>query len=191
MTITTGTPNLKDHGSRMLTNAVDAVKKRVDLPVHVQLTPSEKVYLEQLYTSGADTIGIHVECFDKDVMKKVCPGKLGFDYRAALKEAVKIFGENQVSSIIIAGLGEDPKLMKSGFEDLASLGVIPYLVPFRPLPGALLENRLPPDPGYMKRLYIDLAHAIRASGLHIDKHRAGCVRCGACSAIDLAMDVTG
>ncbi len=191
MTVTTGTPDLRDHGSGMLSNAVAAVKKNVDLPVHVQLTPPDRRGLERLHSSGADTIGIHVESFDKEVLKRVCPGKLGFDYRGALKSAVEIFGENQVSTIVIAGLGEDPKLMKPGFVELTSLGVIPFLVPFRPLQGALLENHLPPDPDYMKKVYIDLAHAIHESGLQMNRHRAGCVRCGACSAIDLAMDELG
>ncbi|GBE18086.1 radical SAM superfamily protein [archaeon BMS3Abin16] len=188
MTITTGTPNLRDHGSNMLASAVAAVKKNVDFPVHVQLTPPDRRGLERLHKSGADTIGIHVESFDKEVLKTVCPGKLGFDYTGAFKEAVEVFGENQVSSIVIAGLGEDPKLMKTGFEELASIGVIPFLVPFRPLPGSLLENRQPPKPGYMKKLYIDLAHVMHESGLRMDRHRAGCVKCGACSAVDLAMD---
>ena len=130
-----------------------------------------------------------MESFDKNVLKAICPGKLGFDYIGALKNAVKIFGENQVSSFVLGGLGEDPTSMKAGFEELASLGVIPFLVPFRPLPGAALQNRPPPEPDYMKELYIDLAHSLKRYGLDIEKNLAGCVRCGACSAIDVAMDV--
>ena len=188
LAITTGTPDLKDHGTWIMAEAVRSLKEHLDLPIHVQLTPLSRENLELLFDSGADTIGIHVETFDQNVLRKICPGKAGFNYIDALRNAVSLFGENQVSSFVLGGLGEELAKMKSGFEEMASLGVIPYLVPFRPLPGALLERRPPPEPGYMRDLYIDLADALTRYGLDLKKNVAGCVRCGACSAIDVALE---
>jgi radical SAM protein (TIGR04043 family) len=187
ITITTGTPNLHDYGAGMLAEAVRYLKENSDIPVHVQLTPAHNSHLELLYNAGADTIGIHVESFDRQVMKRVCPGKAELDYKETLEWAVKLFGENQVSSFIIGGLGETSMSMKEGFEDLAALGVIPFLVPFRPLPGAKLQNHTPPKPTYMRDLYVQLARVLVKHGVDIEKNRAGCVRCGACSAIDVAL----
>lgn len=191
LTITTGTPNLRDHGAAMISETVTQIKDNFNIPIHVQLTPPDKKYLETLHASGADTIGLHVESFDKKVLKNVCPGKLGFDYIGTLNNAVKIFGENQVSSFVLGGLGEDPAIMNAGFEEVASIGVIPFLVPFRPLPGAALQDRSPPEPEYMKALYIDLTHSLKKYGIDIEKNLAGCVKCGACSAIDVAMNAIG
>jgi radical SAM protein (TIGR04043 family) len=186
LTITSGTPNLRDHGAGMIASVVSHLKDYLDIPIHVQLTPPQKEQIQVLYDAGADTVGIHLESFDKKVLNEVCPGKLGFDYRGALKNAVNLFGENQVSSFILGGLGEDPGTMYVGFEELASIGVIPFLVPFRPLPGSKLQNRLPPEPFYMKELYIELADVLKEYGIDVKKNLAGCVRCGACSAIDVA-----
>jgi radical SAM protein (TIGR04043 family) len=188
LTITTGIPNLRDHGTGMIASVVSHLKDCFDIPIHVQLTPPQKEQIEVLYNAGADTIGLHVESFDRKVLKQVCPAKFGFDYPEALKNAVDIFGVNQVSSFVLGGLGEDPVTLDVGFEKLASLGVIPFLVPFRPLPGAALQDRQPPEPFYMEELYITLADALKTYGIDIKKNLAGCVRCGACSAIDVAMD---
>jgi radical SAM protein (TIGR04043 family) len=187
MTITTGTPNYIDQGASLLSEAAKAVKDENLFPIHVQLTPPGKEHIERLFESGVDTIGIHIESFDRNVTENVCPGKTGYDYKRSLKWAVEVFGENQVSSFVIGGLGEDPKVTVDGFEELASMGVLPFLVPFRPLPGSPFESKQPPSPVYMRDLYLKLADSIKRYGLDPEKNRAGCVKCGACSAIDVAL----
>lgn len=189
MVITTGTPNTRDHGARMLARAVEHLKSLCNIPVHVQLTPPSGRYLDLLHRAGADTIGIHMESFDSSVMRRVCPGKSGLDYGSALEYAAGLFGDGQVSSFILGGLGEAQETMKEGFEALATMGVIPFLVPFRPLPGSAMEHHPPPDPSYMAGLYLELADILIKYGLDISGHRAGCVRCGACSAIDTALEM--
>jgi radical SAM protein (TIGR04043 family) len=191
ITLTTGTPNLREHGVGMIIETVQHMKTHFDLPIHVQLTPPGRGQLEHLFKSGVDTIGIHMETFDNEVFKKVCPGKSGFDYMDSLSYSAQLFGENQVSSFILGGLGEDPGLMKNGFEELASKGVIPFLIPFRPLPDSLLKDNPTPVPGYMRKLYLDLSDALDCYGVDITKNLAGCVRCGACSAIDVAVEKGG
>ncbi len=175
----------------MLAEAVKALKEVVELPIHVQLTPPGKQNLELLYTSGADTIGIHIETFAPSVLEKICPGKRDLDYSKTLKYAVEIFGESQVSSFILGGLGEDQKTTLKGFEEFCTMGVIPFLVPFRPLPGSLMKDFQLPQPDYLIKLYKELADKLKNSGLDITRNRAGCVRCGACSCIDEAIKTLG
>jgi len=188
VTITTGTPNTRDHGARMLGEAAALLKENFDLPVHVQLTPPGERSLELLHDSGVDTIGIHMECLDPAVMQRMCPGKHGLDYDSSLRAAVTLFGEEQVSSYVLAGLGERGELMRPGFEKLAALGVVPFLVPFRPLPGSELADHSPPQPAYLAMLYAELAEVLREQGVDPKRNRAGCVRCGACSALDKALE---
>jgi radical SAM protein (TIGR04043 family) len=186
-TLTSGAPNLREHGARMLAEIVRALKENFSLPVHVQISTPTLDSLELLHKSGSDTVGIHIETFDKGVVERVCPGKKDFDFAGAFRQSVDLFGEGQVSSFVLGGLGEEQEVTKRGFEKLAELGVIPFLVPFRPLPGSRMQSHPAPDPLYMRGLYVELAQVMKGYGVKISGNRAGCVRCGACSAIDVAM----
>ncbi|HKZ93718.1 MAG TPA: MSMEG_0568 family radical SAM protein [Candidatus Bathyarchaeia archaeon] len=186
VTLTTGTPaNSSDRGASHLVEATHAVKKRLNLPVHVQLEPcGDKGPLERLFDAGVDTVGIHIEAFDRKVLSEVCPAKSDIKaYFNAWKKAVDLFGEGQVSTFVIAGLGESDESILTGAEKAARIGVVPYLLPLRPIPGTIFENIIPPDSARMTRLYRGVAETLRKVGLDPRKSKAGCVRCNACSAL--------
>ncbi len=109
-----------------------------------------------------------MESFDFDVLPKVAPFKARIgqaEYVRAWKKAVELFGPNQVSSFLIVGLGESEESVIMGAEFLADLGVYPFIVPFRPIPGSLMEAVRPPDPQKMVRIYETVAE-------HLKKERA-------------------
>ncbi len=174
---------------RYLARCAAAVKASAGLPIHVQFLPPEDLSLiDLLKDAGVDTAGIHVESFDPETLTRVAPAKarIGMDrYEAAWKRAVELFGPNQVSSFLIAGLGEPAASIVSGSETLADLGVYPYVVPLRPIPGSRMEDRLPPPAARMAEIYRAVARVLRRKGLSAGACRAGCVRCGACSALPL------
>lgn len=186
ITLTTGTPGTMDRGAKLLAEATKELKRHYQVPVHVQLEPPKNGYLEVLADVGVDTVGIHVENFDRKVLNSVCPGKakVSFEeYKAAWKEAVDFFGEAQVSTYIIAGLGEDDQSLLEGVEMVANLGVIPFLVPFRPILGTEFEKRDPPSSNRMINLYRRVARILSEYNLDPSRNLAGCVRCGACSSV--------
>jgi len=187
ITLTTGTTETPDRGSKLLTEIVKEVKARREIPIHVQVEPPKSnLYLDMLANADIDTIGIHIESFDPVVLKEVCPGKAETKlerYFEAWKHSVELFGENQVSSFIMAGLGESDDSILKGATKLAEIGVIPYLVPLRPLVGTEFENRLPPEPSRMISLYKRITEILETYGVNPAKNKAGCVRCGCCSAI--------
>jgi len=191
ITLTTGTTETPDRGSKLIAEIVKEVKATREIPIHVQVEPPKSNrYLDILADAGADTIGIHIESFDPMVLKEVCPGKAETSleqYFKAWKHSVELFGEHQVSSFIIAGLGESDDSILKGAAKLAEVGVIPYLVPLRPIVGTEFENKLPPNPSRMISLYKRLAEILNAYGVHPLKNKAGCVRCGCCSAIKEAL----
>jgi biotin synthase-related radical SAM superfamily protein len=164
-----------------------AIKKATGLPIHVQFCPPSNMEgLYELRDAGVDTVGIHIESFDFETLSQVAPAKaaMGFErFEKAWKMAVEIFGPNQVSSFLIAGLGEKRDSIIWGSQFLADLGVYPFVVPLRPIPGSLMENHLPPDPEEMKRIYEEVACILKRKGLSASRSLAGCVRCGACSAL--------
>ncbi len=187
ITLTTGTPASPDRGSKYLANIVRNVKEHHRIPIHVQVEPPKtNAYLDMLADSRADTVGIHIESFDQRIFEEACPGKAKTKvkrYFEAWKYSVELFGENQVSSFIIAGLGESDESILTGAEELARIGVVPYLVPFRPIAGTAFEDRFPPNINRMVLLYQRLDKILETYGVYPSKNKAGCVRCGACSVI--------
>ncbi len=170
-----------------LARCAAAIKSVVDLPVQVQFSPPPDIGLmTELKAAGVDSVGIHIECFDAHTLERVAPAKarIGFKrYEAVWRRAVSLFGPNQVSSFLIAGLGEPPGSIVRGSETLADLGVYPFVVPFRPIPGSRMQHRLPPPPSVMKPVYEAVSELLVQKGLSQAACRAGCVRCGACSAL--------
>jgi len=185
VTLTTGTLASPDKGAVILAEATHRIKKDTGLPVHVQLEPpADLKYIELLHKAEADTIGIHVESFDPEVRSRVCPTKPTMDsFVSAWEMAVDLFGAGQVSSMIIAGLGESDESIIQGAEILANMGVVPLLVPLRPIIGTPLGNARPPSPKRMIELYKRLGEILRTSKGNVLENKAGCVRCGGCSAL--------
>ncbi len=185
--LTTGTVQPPGKEISYLIPSASAIKRATGLPIHAQFCPPSSMDgLYELKDAGVDTVGIHIESLDFETLSRVAPAKaaMGFDrYEKAWKMAVKIFGPNQVSSFLIVGLGENKDSIIRGSKFLADLGVYPFVVPLRPIPGSLMEDDLPPDPEEMRRIYEEVASILKRKGLSASQSLAGCVRCGACSAL--------
>lgn len=186
ITITTGTQKDRKEELFMLAEAGEWAKKG-GLDVHIQFAPVEDLsLLNLLKEKRADTAGIHIETFDPEVLKKISPWKAEAGLKLYIKnweKAVETFGRGQVESFLIIGLGESLKKTMEGVRLLCSIGVVPYPVPFRPLPGTPLYRKTPPSPEVMKRVYAEIAGTMHSYGINPLNFKAGCVRCGSCSAI--------
>ena len=121
-----------------------AIKEATGLPIHAQFCPPSNMEgLYELKAAGVDTVGIHIESFDFETLSRVAPVKaaMGLErFEKAWKMAVEIFGPNQVSSFLIVGLGEKTDSIIWGSKYLADMGVFPFVVPLRPIPGSLMED---------------------------------------------------
>jgi radical SAM protein (TIGR04043 family)/putative N-acetyltransferase (TIGR04045 family) len=192
--LTTGTVRPSGKEISYLVPCASAIKKATGLPIHAQFCPPSNMEgLYELKEAGVDTVGIHIESFDFETLSQVAPAKaaIGLErYKKAWKMAVEIFGPNQVSSFLIVGLGEKTDSIIWGSKYLADLGVYPFVVPLRPIPGSLMQDSLPPDPEEMKRIYEAVACILKRKGLSASQSLAGCVRCGTCSALHAFEQVT-
>ncbi|MEA2137493.1 MAG: hypothetical protein QOG56_643, partial [Solirubrobacteraceae bacterium] len=133
-------------------------------------------------------IGIHVESTDAAVRARWTPGKATVSlerYDEAWTEAVRVFGRNRVSTYLLVGLGEDPDELVAAAQRLIAMGVYPFVVPYRPLPGSLAHaDGVPaPDPLTLTRVTRGVARALREAGMRGADQVAGCAACGACSAL--------
>jgi len=186
VTLTTGTTATPDKGINYLAETARAIKEATGLPIHAQFKPPEELSMIDVLYDPVDTVGIHVESFDRKVLKEVAPGKAEIplqQYVEAWKRGVELFGESQVSSYIIAGMGESDGSTIGGSRILAELGVYPFIVPLRPIPDTDMGNEKPPSPDRMRHLYEAVADILHDTGVSWRKNKAGCVRCVACSAL--------
>lgn len=186
VTLTTGTTSTPDNGIDHLMEIASAIKEATGLRIHAQFEPPEDIRIIDRLSDSVDTVGIHVESFDREVLNDVAPCKAEIPFQRyvdAWKRSVDVFGDSQVSSYVIAGLGESDNSIIRGSKMLAELGVYPFVVPLRPIPGSLLEKEKPPSPDRMRAIYEHVAEILRDTGVSQKKNKAGCVRCRACSAL--------
>ena len=78
-------------------------------------------------------------------------------------------------------MGEDPELIVEGCKRAIDIGVYPFIVPLRPVPGSLMAEITPPTAEYTERVARQVAPYLVERGLTADKVQAGCARCQACS----------
>ena len=189
MTLTSGTDENIDKGAKRYIELLKGIKKDYPkLPLHVQIEPLEELsYINELKEAGADTIGIHLEIFNQNIRNVITPGKARISYelyKINWKHALEIFGKNQVSSYFLTGFGESLEDFILGVEDVISLGVIPFITPVRSIPGR--ENLFTITSDKMVEIYTKTAKLMKEFGVNPLKSKAGCVRCGGCSAINEA-----
>ncbi len=186
-TLTTGSTATPDRGAMYVAHCAAAVKQAAGLPVQVQFEPpSDLDVIDRVADLGVDSVGIHVESFDPHVLARVAPGKARWGieaYFAAWERAVAAFGSGQVSTYVILGMGEDERLTVEGCRRAIDLGVYPFVVPLRPVPGSLMEHLSPPPKDAMERVYRQVVPLLRARGMSASGVTAGCARCQACSGL--------
>ncbi|HEU4539768.1 MAG TPA: MSMEG_0568 family radical SAM protein [Jiangellaceae bacterium] len=187
VTLTTGTTNGPDKGALYLGRCAQAIKDATGLPVQAQFEPPDDLsVLERIRDQGVDSVGIHIESFDPEVLAWVAPPKArtGVEgYFRAWERAADVFGPGQVSTYVILGMGEDERATVEGCKRAVDAGVYPFVVPLRPIPGSLMGDWLPPDPDYVESLYRQIGPYVTSRGLGSWNVTAGCARCQACSAI--------
>ena len=188
LVLTTGTPATSDRGAAHLAACAAAVKAAVpSLPIQVQCEPPDDfVWFARLKEAGADTLGMHLEAVEPEVRATVMPGKAEVPvarYLEAYAAAVAVFGRGQVSTYLIAGLGDRPESLVAMARTLVAMGVYPFLVPFVPIAGTPMADRPPPPAAMMDALYREVGQLVRASGVTAAGMKAGCGKCGACSAL--------
>ncbi|MBN1800138.1 MAG: radical SAM protein [Candidatus Lokiarchaeota archaeon] len=186
VTLTSGTEGSPDKGANRYISMLKGIRKRFkDLPLHVQIEPISRTLLQDLKDSGADTIGIHIEIIDELIRKIVTPGKSKIPlkkFKESWSEAVEIFGKNQVETFLLTGFGESRFDFLKNVEDIIITGVIPFILPVRSVPGS---KDLMPTTNYLALLeiYTKVAQLMKDYGINPLENKAGCVKCGGCSAI--------
>ncbi len=187
MVMTTGTPPGKDRGSEILCESAIGVRSAVDLPIQGQCEPPDDyAWFGRMKEAGIDSLGMHLEAVSEEVRARVMPGKAQISverYFDAFGSAVEVFGRGQVSTYILAGLGDSEAQILEVCRGLVDIGVYPFVVPFVPIAGTPMESHPSPTSAFMHRLLSPLSEMLSEAGIRASDIKAGCGKCGACSAL--------
>jgi radical SAM protein (TIGR04043 family) len=187
LVMTSGTPNTSDRGAAYLAECAQAIKQRVDLPIQAQCEPPDDFgWFQKLKDAGVDSLGMHLEAITPSVRAKIMPGKADVPveyYFQAFVAAVEVFGRGQVSTYLLAGLGDSLEELVAGCDRLIQIGVYPFVVPFVPITGTPLEHHPAPSSEMMFALYQQVGALLKQAGMSAADIKAGCGKCGACSAL--------
>jgi radical SAM protein (TIGR04043 family) len=185
VTLTTGTTRGADKGARYLGRCAAAIKAACGLPVQAQFEPPDDFSVfEEIRAAGVDSVGMHVETFDPEVLARVAGAKARTGvpgYFRAWERAVEVFGRGQVSTYVILGMGEDRRVTIDGIKRAVDIGVFPFVVPLRPVPGSLMEGYLPPAAEEVEAVYREVVPYLSERDMRSADVKAGCARCQACS----------
>jgi biotin synthase-related radical SAM superfamily protein len=127
---TSGVATTPEHEIDRVVEYVKAVKK-YNVPIGVAVYPT-KDSSQRLRDAGVTEVKYNVETMDREIFEQVCSGRKGqsLDFiLTSLRDAVRVFGKDRVSTNIIIGLGETDECVKKGVEYLAAIGVIAVLRP--------------------------------------------------------------
>lgn len=187
MVMTTGTPPTPDRGALILCESAAAVRAAVDLPLQAQCEPPDTdAWFQRLKDAGVDTLGMHLEVVGEPLRRQLLPGKSEVPmsrYWEAFEAAIAVFGRGQVSTYLLAGLGDDADTLLTTSRRLLDLGVYPFVVPFVPISGTPLEDHPAPSAAFMRSVLEPLGALVAQAGLRSSDIKAGCGRCAACSTL--------
>lgn len=185
--LTTGTPIGPDRGASVLVDVAAAIKSATGLAIQAQCEPpADFVWFKRLQDAGVDTLGMHLEAWDESVRAKIMPGKAEVPvsyYLKAFSAAVEVFGRGQVSTYLLAGLGDTVEGLLDASRQLIALGVYPFVVPFVPIGGTQLANHHPPTADFMRAILEPLGNMLSEANMTSDTVKAGCAKCAACSSL--------
>lgn len=185
--MTTGTPNTRDRGAAYLADCARGIKAQVDLPIQAQCEPPDDfAWFARLKAAGVDSLGMHLEAADPAVRSRIMPGKARVPvdyYFQAFAAAVEVFGWGQVSTYLLAGLGDSLETLVEICDQAIAIGVYPFVVPFVPITGTPLATHQPPSSDFMFAVYERVGASLAKAGMTSANMKAGCAKCGACSAL--------
>jgi biotin synthase len=121
----------------------------VKVPISVSCLPTNNKHIRLLHAAGVDRIGIAIDAASQKLFAEIKrPGaNRSSSWQgqfAKIREAVKVFGEGNVSTHLIVGLGETEKEIASLIQECVDMTVLPALFAFTPIRGTALENRVQP-----------------------------------------------
>lgn len=151
--------------------------------ISIELTPPDKdYYIEALVDCGVTALIMNIEIADEVLRKNICPGKSEIPlerYVDTMRKAVLMLGKGNVSSVLLAGIQPVEDIISMG-KELMKIGVIPTIMPFKPLDDCAMRNYKTTNPKELLYINTKLEKELLRNGMN-PRSQHGCTRCGGCS----------
>ena len=136
---------------------VRLLRDETELPVSVDTCPIDRESLIRLREAGAEMISIPLDAATRKIFDEIKGAGVKGPYRwerhmEALEAAVEVFGEGNVGSNLIVGLGETEREAAELIQRLHDMKVKTVLFAFTPLKGTRLEDLTQPSPESYRRI---------------------------------------
>lgn len=155
ITLACGNTETDDRGINKLIPYVREINKRVldvfglnNFPFQLECAPPKKTEsLETLISLGINSFSINIELFNDERRKYICPGKSKIsmkEYIVAWEYINHNLGKYRAGSALIFGL-ESIEDTVDGANFMIENGVLPNIIPLKPISGSKFESLKPPD----------------------------------------------
>jgi biotin synthase-related radical SAM superfamily protein len=156
-------PNVFQH----LVALIKTIKQHATVPVSISCQPLNSRNTRRLAEAGVDRIGIALDAATEKLFNEVKGAVAGGPYNwedqfRQLRTAVRLFGKGNVSTHLIAGLGETEKEAVRIIQECVDMSVLPALFAFTPIHGTALENK--PQPRVESYRRVQLARYLIVNG---------------------------
>ena len=156
---------------------VEALKRNTMVSVSVSCQPLKRKNIVRLAEAGVDRIGIPLDAATERLFDEVKGSLVDGPYKWSnqfklLREAVEIFGEMNVSTHLIIGLGETEKEAVSIIQRCMDMHILPALFAFTPIRGTKMEDKRQPQIESYRRVqlarYLIVKNVTRFENMRFD-----------------------
>ncbi|MFX1265820.1 MAG: radical SAM protein [Promethearchaeota archaeon] len=138
-------------------NMLEAIRAKTDLPVSVSIHPLDPASMIRIHDAGATSIGIAFDACTPELFDAVKGKKRGSPYRwekhlKALEDALQVFGQGNVTTHLVIGLGETEKEAADFILTMHNMGISVGLFALTGVRGTTLEKEEPPEMSTYRRM---------------------------------------
>jgi biotin synthase len=138
---------------------VRTLKNAVQVPVSVSCQPLKSENIWRLSNAGVNRIGIALDAASEKIFNLTKGEAAGgpYDWQKEfilLRTAIGVFGEGNVSTHLIVGLGETEKEADQMLQSCVDMGILPSLFAFTPVHGTALAGKTQPQVEVYRRVQL-------------------------------------
>ena len=144
------------------------LRDRIDIPISVSIHPLSTEEMMRLHEAGATSIGIALDACTEKIFNRIKGRERGSTYRwethiEALSNALEVFGEGNVATHLIVGLGESEEEVIRFLKEMKRLKIRVGLFAFTNIRGTALEHWSQPDLSTYRR--VQVVHYLLNNGI--------------------------
>ncbi|HTY75710.1 MAG TPA: radical SAM protein [Candidatus Nanoarchaeia archaeon] len=138
---------------------VQELKQSTRVPVSASCQPLNSQNMWNLAQAGVDRIGIALDAATEQLFYNIKGVGIGGPYKwekefTLMRTAIGVFGEGNVSTHLIVGLGETEKEAAKTIQTFVDIGILPALFAFTPVRGTALEGNPQPKLETYRRMQL-------------------------------------